>query len=98
MTHPRPLASRVHTSAGTVKRSATKLAYVYQSQGCDSWTLQRVGEANAKGGGVKFTPAHGPAVPQACPETGARYLMGGPLWAEPIHDQAFVASLITQVG
>lgn len=27
-----------------MKNSATKLAYIYQSQGCDSWVLQRVGE------------------------------------------------------
>jgi len=97
--HPQPRYQhpRVHTSANTVKRSASKLAYVYQSQGCDSWVLQRVGEIDTRGGGVKFTPAHGPAVPQQCPETGARYLMGGPLWAEAIHDQAFVGGLIEKV-
>ncbi|GBF93065.1 tRNA (guanine(26)-N(2))-dimethyltransferase-like [Raphidocelis subcapitata] len=88
---------RVHTSASVVKRSATKLAYIYQSQGCDSWMLQRVGEADTRGGQTKFTPGHGPAVPQQCPETGARYLMGGPLWAEPIHDHGFVSSLIDKM-
>ena len=45
---------RVHTSAATVKESATKLAYVWQSQGCDSFYLQRVGQKAArKGGGAK---------------------------------------------
>lgn len=52
---------------------------------------------DSRGGGTKFTPGHGPAVPQQCPETGARYLMGGPLWAEPIHNQEFVGKLIAKV-
>ena len=54
-------------------------------------------QVDNRGGAPKFIPGHGPAVPQLCPETGARYLMGGPIWAEPIHDQAFVASLIEKV-
>lgn len=33
---------RVYTSAAEVKNSATKLAYVYQSQGCESFFLQRL--------------------------------------------------------
>lgn len=31
---------RVYTSPGTAKDSATKLAYLYQSQGCDSFYMQ----------------------------------------------------------
>ena len=34
---------RVHTSAETVKDSATKQMYVYQSSGCDSFYTQPVG-------------------------------------------------------
>ena len=34
---------RVYTSAATVKDSATKLAYLWQSSGCDSFHLQPVG-------------------------------------------------------
>ena len=33
---------RVYTSAAETKNAATKLAYVYQSQGCESFYLQRV--------------------------------------------------------
>ena len=33
---------RVYTSAAETKNSATKLAYVYQSQGCESFFLQRL--------------------------------------------------------
>lgn len=34
---------RVYTSPQETKNSPTKLAYVYQSKGCDSFFLQRVG-------------------------------------------------------
>ncbi len=34
---------RVYTSAQEVKDSPSKLAYVFQSQGCDSFYFQRVG-------------------------------------------------------
>lgn len=34
---------RVYTSPAVVKDSATKLAYIYQSKGCSSFFLQRVG-------------------------------------------------------
>ena len=34
---------RVYTSPATVKDTPTKLAYVFQSRGCDSFFLQHVG-------------------------------------------------------
>jgi tRNA (guanine26-N2/guanine27-N2)-dimethyltransferase len=56
---------------------------------------------NKKGrpaGGVKYTPGHGPAVPSVtCPETGARMLMGGPYWADAIHDPAFVSAVMEEL-
>lgn len=64
-----------------------------QSQGCDSFYLQPVGEAVDKGKSFKYTAGHGPAVPQECPETGARFLMGGPIWADPIHSRDAVAAI-----
>ena len=42
-------------------------------------------------------PGIGPAVPQQCPETGSGFHMGGPFWAEPLHDPAWVAGLLAQV-
>jgi tRNA (guanine26-N2/guanine27-N2)-dimethyltransferase len=56
-----------------------------------------VGEKHNKGTAIKYTPGHGPVVPQACPETGARFLLGGPLWAEPIHHHQWVAQLLQDV-
>ncbi|EFN59063.1 hypothetical protein CHLNCDRAFT_29505, partial [Chlorella variabilis] len=90
---------RVYTSAAEVKNSATRLGYVWQSTGCDSFYWQRVGRKAVKGGGnsVKYMPGAGPAVPQQCPETGAGFQMGGPFWAEPLHDPEWVAGLLDQV-
>ncbi|KAK9806734.1 hypothetical protein WJX72_000916 [[Myrmecia] bisecta] len=88
---------RVYTSAAAVKDSATKLAYVYQSTGCDSFFLQRVGRKSMKNKSVKHLPGQAPAVPQQCPETGGNFVMGGPYWAEPIHDMAWVNGILADV-
>jgi hypothetical protein len=47
---------RVFTSAAVVKDSATKLAYLYQSQGCDSYYLQ-VGRGGLQGAGASVRPS-----------------------------------------
>ena len=124
-----------------MKNAATRLGYVWQSSGCDSFYWQRVGRKAVRPGGNNFKympggqggwvvgwvivcrcgwqsvaqtaccaccappplcfalcPAgQGPAVPQQCPETGSGFVMGGPYWAEPIHDPAWVAGLLDQV-
>eukprot|EP00195_Chlamydomonas_chlamydogama_P004170 CAMPEP_0202922836 /NCGR_PEP_ID=MMETSP1392-20130828/78133_1 /ASSEMBLY_ACC=CAM_ASM_000868 /TAXON_ID=225041 /ORGANISM="Chlamydomonas chlamydogama, Strain SAG 11-48b" /LENGTH=576 /DNA_ID=CAMNT_0049616487 /DNA_START=1623 /DNA_END=3353 /DNA_ORIENTATION=+ len=85
---------RVFTSPNAVKDSPTKLSHLWQSSGCDSWWLQPVGEKKVNGNSVKYTPAHRPVVPERCPETGSGFLMGGPIWSEPIHDMAFVEGLL----
>jgi tRNA (guanine26-N2/guanine27-N2)-dimethyltransferase len=54
---------RVYMSAAEIKHSATKQSYVWQSQGCDSWWLQPVGQVQQKGNSTKFMPGHGPSAP-----------------------------------
>lgn len=46
---------------------------------------------------MKYVPGQGPPMPERCAETGAGYLMGGPFWAEPLHDPAWLAGLIEMV-
>ena len=46
---------------------------------------------------IKYMASQGPAVPERCPETGSGWLMGGPIWSEPIHDVAFVKGLISDM-
>lgn len=55
---------RIFTSAAEIKSSASKQAYIWQSQGCDSWWLQPVGQQHQKGNAMKHLPANGPAVPE----------------------------------
>ncbi|KAK9907632.1 hypothetical protein WJX75_007284 [Coccomyxa subellipsoidea] len=88
---------RVYSSAEKVKESATKQMYVYQSSGCDSFYTQRVARKFVKGRSTKYGPGAGPAVPQACPETGSGFQMGGPMWAGPIHDPAWIQGLLDSI-
>ena len=57
-----------------------------------AWVVQQ-----QKGKGFKFGPGQGPAVPQACPETGSGFLMGGPFWAGPIHDPAWISGILASI-
>jgi len=57
------------------------------------WLLVQIQKSN----GVKYMPGVGPAVPQQCPETGANFLMGGPFWADPIHNMDWVNGILESV-
>lgn len=83
---------RVHTSAAQVKKSPSKLAYVWQCHGCESFSLQRVGKVYTKGTSTKYSPGTGPVVPQACEHCGRNHNMGGPIWAEPTFDPDWVTA------
>lgn len=65
--------------------------YTHQSDSC-GMALQI-----QKGKGIKYMPGLGPAVPQQCPETGANFLMGGPFWADPIHNMDWVHGILKHV-
>lgn len=71
---------RVRISAADSKSTASKLSYLWQSSGCDSWWLQPAGTHTSN----KFTVGKGPPMPQACPISGSKFLMGGPIWSEPL--------------
>jgi len=47
---------------------------------------------------VRHLPGYGPAVPQECTDCGRKFIMGGPIWSAPIHDQEWVASIIEDVN
>ncbi|KAG2433178.1 hypothetical protein HYH02_012720 [Chlamydomonas schloesseri] len=88
---------RVYTSPNEVKDSPARLAYLWQSSGCDSFFLQPVGQKRIHNGSNKYLPGPGPAVPEMrCPETGSGYIMGGPIWAGPIHDFDFAGELLAE--
>eukprot|EP00794_Sanderia_malayensis_P005618 gene5617-6309_t len=88
---------RVFTSAMEVKRAASKKSYVYQCLGCDSFHLQPLGKNIEDGNKRKYNPSTGPVVGQECQECGQKFVIGGPIWSEPIHSKDFVHSLLDQV-
>ncbi|EPY88002.1 tRNA (guanine(26)-N(2))-dimethyltransferase isoform 6 [Camelus ferus] len=90
---------RVFTGQAKVKASASKQALVFQCVGCGAFHLQRLGKASgASGGRVKFSAACGPPVAPECEHCGQRHQLGGPLWAEPLHDLDFVGHVLEAVS
>ena len=90
---------RIYTSPAEVKNTALKHGYVFQSQGCDSFEIANVGRLNikkgkGKGNSMKYGPGFFPPVPEQCPESGASYTMGGPLWTGEIHNIEWVKGVL----
>ncbi|XP_022382517.1 tRNA (guanine(26)-N(2))-dimethyltransferase isoform X2 [Enhydra lutris kenyoni] len=57
------------------------------------------GQAKVKASArVKFSAACGPPVAPECEHCGQRHQLGGPLWAEPIHDLDFVGRVLEAVS
>ncbi|XP_038064198.1 tRNA (guanine(26)-N(2))-dimethyltransferase-like [Patiria miniata] len=92
---------RVHTSQSKVKHSAAKKALVYHCEGCDNFHLQRMGRVIPIGTDAKnfkYKNTYGPPVGTKCENCNSRFLLGGPLWVEPIHDPDFVKKLLSHVN
>ncbi|XP_070779154.1 tRNA (guanine(26)-N(2))-dimethyltransferase [Enoplosus armatus] len=89
---------RVFTGQATVKNSASKQALVYNCVGCGSFHLQRMGRRTSNGKHMKYSPATGPPVGPQCEHCGQRHQLGGPMWAESIHDLAFVQKVLSAVS
>ncbi|CAM9949953.1 unnamed protein product, partial [Laminaria digitata] len=83
---------RVYTSPAEVKKACTKAAYVHQSLGCGSFYLQPVGKMSKNNYNPSLSTGDG-----CCPQTGKRFKVGGPIWAPPIHDVAWVQLLLDRV-
>ncbi|KAM9315116.1 tRNA (guanine(26)-N(2))-dimethyltransferase isoform 1-T2 [Pholidichthys leucotaenia] len=89
---------RVFTGPATVKNSASKQALIYNCVGCGSFHLQRMGRRISNGQHMKYSAATGPPVGPECGYCGQRHQMGGPIWAEPIHNMEFVQKVLTSVS
>ncbi|CAJ1947188.1 unnamed protein product [Sphenostylis stenocarpa] len=88
---------RIYTSASAMKNTPLKLSYVYQCTGCDSFHLQPIGRTISKNTSIRYLPGFGPVVPQECTDCGKKFNMGGPIWSAPIHDQEWVAAILSDV-
>ncbi|XP_051801051.1 tRNA (guanine(26)-N(2))-dimethyltransferase [Acanthochromis polyacanthus] len=89
---------RVFTGQAKVKNSASKQALVYNCVGCGSFHLQRMGRRTTNGKHMKYSAATGPPVGPECEHCGQRHQLGGPIWAEPIHDLEFVQKVLSGVS
>ncbi|XP_075381928.1 tRNA (guanine(26)-N(2))-dimethyltransferase isoform X1 [Mycteria americana] len=85
---------RVFTGQAKVKASASKQALVYHCVGCGTHHLQRLGKVTSHGTGFKYGAATGPPVGPTCEFCQQRHQLGGPMWAEPLHDPAFVERVL----
>uniref|UniRef100_A0A8C9YW80 tRNA (guanine(26)-N(2))-dimethyltransferase n=1 Tax=Sander lucioperca TaxID=283035 RepID=A0A8C9YW80_SANLU len=57
------------------------------------------GQATVKNSAsMKYSPAAGPPVGPECEHCGQRHQLGGPIWAEPIYDLAFVQKVLSAVS
>ncbi|XP_072318372.1 tRNA (guanine(26)-N(2))-dimethyltransferase [Eucyclogobius newberryi] len=90
--------ARVFTGQAKVKNSASKQALVYNCVGCGSFHLQRMGRRTSNGNNMKYSAATGPPVGPECEHCGHRHQLGGPVWAEPIHDRDFVQRVLSSVS
>lgn len=88
---------RVFTGQAMVKNSVSKQALVYNCVGCGAFHLQRMGKRTNQGKNMKYTAATGPPVGPVCEHCGHRHQLGGPIWAEPLHDVAFVQKVLDAV-
>lgn len=50
-----------------------------------------------KGNNPKYHPGRALREPVRCSETGSGFIMGGPFWAGPLHDTAFVTELLASI-
>ncbi|KAM5171441.1 tRNA (guanine(26)-N(2))-dimethyltransferase [Mantella aurantiaca] len=88
---------RVFTGQAKVKMSASKQALVYNCVGCGTFHLQRMGRAIAHGNNMKYSAGCGPPVGMNCEFCHQRHQVGGPIWAEPLHDKDFVQRVLSAV-
>ncbi|KAJ8383746.1 hypothetical protein AAFF_G00215880 [Aldrovandia affinis] len=89
---------RVHTGQAMVKNSASKQALVYNCVGCGSFHLQRMGKRISQGKHMKYSAATGPPIGPECEHCGHRHQLGGPIWAEPLHNTQFVQKVLSAVS
>ncbi|XP_051528168.1 tRNA (guanine(26)-N(2))-dimethyltransferase [Myxocyprinus asiaticus] len=89
---------RVRTGQAMVKNSASKQALVYNCVGCGAFHLQRMGKRTSQGKHMKYSAATGPPVGSNCEHCGQRHQLGGPIWAEPLHDITFVQKVLGAVS
>jgi len=89
---------RVHDGKLQVKQAGTKLAYVYQANGLDSFLLQPVAKSKERNPQHILPGTARPGEPSFEEFYGFGHQIGGPIWSAPIHDPAFTTELLARLG
>lgn len=90
--------ARVFSGQAKVKNSVSKQALLYNCVGCGSFHLQRMGKRVSQGKHMKYSAATGPPIGPECEHCGHRHQLGGPIWAEPLHNTQFVQKVLSAVS
>lgn len=91
---------RVRKSPAEVKFLAGKTMIVYNcDSGCGAWTTQLLARnktmTSKKGNPMyKFTLAQGPSTSELCEHCGFKTHVAGPMWAGPLHNNAFIQRIL----
>ncbi|KAI9189906.1 RNA methyltransferase tRNA(m5U54)methyltransferase [Blastocladiella emersonii ATCC 22665] len=85
---------RVHASPIDVKKTASRTSLVYLCQGCKDFTHQPLGKVSEDG--KKFMFATHKAGGE-CSQCGRQFHIGGPIYNGPLHNKAFVRSMLEHV-
>jgi tRNA (guanine26-N2/guanine27-N2)-dimethyltransferase len=89
---------RVFVEIYNDKKGVTNLSLnvgnVYQSSQCPSFVVLPHGQMGGTNGTVYQSRR---LIPSVCPETGANFKVGGPLWLGPLHDQKVVSAALERL-
>jgi tRNA (guanine26-N2/guanine27-N2)-dimethyltransferase len=77
----------IHNDKKGVTDLSLNLGNVYQSTKCSTFVVLPHGQMGGKKGNVYQSNR---LIPSVCPETGAPFKVGGPLWIGPLHDPSVV--------
>ena len=79
------------------KESTTKIGLAYVCSGCQSFLIQKFGDAEPTKNNFKFLPANSISS-DTCANCGGRLHMTGPLWISSLHDKNFVKDVISTIS
>jgi tRNA (guanine26-N2/guanine27-N2)-dimethyltransferase len=93
---------QIFTSPVNAKKSASKTGLIFQCQECHTQFIQpmaRYSESTLESGQTKsyYNMASGPVVGTTCEYCGGNFLIGGPIWIDPIHSHDFVEKLKQEI-
>ncbi len=84
----------VHNDKRGVNDLSLNIGHVYQSTQCPTFITLPHGQMGGKKGTVYQSTRLDPAT---CPQTGASFKVGGPMWLGPLHDRDVVQAALTRL-